>query len=297
MRSRRRGSLRSVAAGALLALAAGGSARFAGAQPVSAPLDALAIYDRARATVAARTLPPYIEYVQYAAFNRHGKVQAERSLVILRMADGKANITRIPDSPADHIDTRPVVKDRPLVYPTTTFGLVKRRTGETPSIYESDATPPPAPDPGGPAVIGRVRATARDYDPTLVGTEQLAGATVYHLKLVPRFDPRRNPIRDLYIDTTTFDPRRIAIEVFAAAGPVRSRPTVTVDFASIDGTWLIAHAAMEFVLRFAFLNYGGSAEFRTSDVRFPATEPDWMFDAKRLAEHGDDAGTAAERKP
>jgi hypothetical protein len=249
------------------------------------PLDATAIYDRARATVAARSTPPFIAYTQYAAFIRHGKVQAEHARIVLRMADGRAYVTPVPDSPSDRIDTRPVVRDRPLVYPTTSFGLVKRRSGEASSLYEASSTPLPSPEVSGPPVIGRVVSTARDYDPTLLGTEDLAGARVYHLKLVPRFDPQHHPIRDLYVDTTSFDPRRIAIEVWAAAGPVRSRPTVSVDFAPIDGTWLISHAAMDFVLRFAFLNYAGSAEFRTSDISFPAAEPDWMFDPKLLAEH------------
>jgi len=257
----------------------------AGAQPrVSAPLDATTIYDRSRATVAARTIPPFIAYTQYAAFERHGKVQAERDRIVIRMSDGKTNITPIPDSPRDRIDTRPTVKDRPLVYPTTTFGLVRRRSGEAPSAYEAPSTPQPAPD-AGTTVIGHVVSTARDYDPTLCGIEQLAGTAVYHLKLVPRFDPRHHPIRDLYVDTTTFDPRRIAVEVWAQVGPVRSRPTVTVDFAPIGGTWLIAHASMDFVLRLVFFNYGGSAEYRTSDVSFPPAEPDWMFDPAALAQH------------
>lgn len=248
-------------------------------------LDAVAIYDRTRATVATRVVPPFIAYSQYAAFERHGKVQAEHDRIVIRTSDGKVNDTPIPDSPRDRIDTTPVVKDRPLVYPTTTFGLVKRRAGEGPSTYESSSTPAPAPSESGPPVIGHVVSTARDYDPTFVGTEELAGARVYHLKLVPRFDPQHHPIRDLYVDTTTFDPRRIAIEVWAEAGPVRSRPTVTVDFAPVQGTWMIAHATMDFVLRLAFFNYGGSAEYRTSDISFPASEPDWMFDPKLLAAH------------
>jgi hypothetical protein len=270
-------------------------AGMAAAQPLA--LDAIAIYDRARATVAARTIPPFIAYSQYAAFMRHGRVRAERARVVLRMADGRANITPIPDSPGDRLDTHPTVADRPLVYPTTTFGLVKRRTGEAPSAYESASTPEPAPQPSGPPVIGRVVSTTRDYDPALIGIENLAGASVYHLKLVPRFDPRHHPIRDLYVDTTTFDPRRITIEVWASVGPVSSRPTVTVDFAPVEGTWLIAHAAMDFVLRLAFLSYAGSAEFRTSDISFPAAEPDWMFDAKLLADHARTAERAAKPAP
>jgi hypothetical protein len=264
------------------------------AAQTAAPPDALAIYDRTRETVARRVVPPYIAYTDYAAFARHGRIHAQHARVIIRMSDGKTNVTPIPDSPQDRLDTRPSVRDRPLVYPTTTFGLVKRRTGEAPSAYESASTPPPvAADTAGPRLIGHVSSNARDYDPTLVGTESLDGATVYHLTLVPRFDPEHHPIRALWVDTATYEPRRIAIEVWAQAGPVHSRPTVTVDFAPIDGVWLIAHASMDFVLRFTFLNYGGSAEYRISDVTFPAAEPDWLFDAAALARHLATAKSAA----
>jgi hypothetical protein len=252
---------------------------------VSAQPEAIAIYDRARATVAARSLPAFIAYTEYAALLRHGKVQAKHTRVMIRTADGKVNATPIPDSPLDRIDTTPKVEARPLVYPTTTFGLVKRRAGEAPSTYESASTPQPSPEPSGPPVIGRVVSTDRDYDPTLVGIEQLDGSRVYHLKLAPRYDPQHHPIRDLWVDTATYDPRRIAVEVWAEAGPVRSRPTVVVDYAPIDGTWLIAHASTDFVLRFGFLSYGGSGEFRITDVTFPDSEPDWMFDAPALKQH------------
>jgi hypothetical protein len=267
-------------AGALLTAGAGRAC----AQTPAPALDARTIYDRTRATVAARTLPPFIAYTEYAAFERRGKIKVQRAHVVVRLADGRANITAIPNSPGDRVDTRPVVKDRPLVYPTTTFGLVKRRAGEQPSTYESAAATP-AREPHGLPVIGRVAAPARDYEPALVGIETLAGARVYHLKLVPRFDPRHHPIRELYVDATTYDPRRIAIEVWAAAGPVHSRPTVSVDFAPVAGVWMIAHATMDFVLRFGFLAYAGSAEYRVSDVSFPAAEPAWMFDQHALAQH------------
>jgi hypothetical protein len=256
--------------------------------PTPAPVPgARSIYDRARATVAARALPPFIAYTEYTAFERRGKIKAKRARVVVRMADGRASITALPDSPQDRLDTRPMVKDRPLVYPTTTFGLVRRRHGEQPSAYESASSAAPEIDSNRPRVIGRVASTARDYDPVFEGVESVAGARVYHLRLVPRFDPQHHPIRELYVDTATFDPRRIAIEVWAKAGPVRSRPTVVVDFAPVAGTWVIAHASMDFVLRLGFLNYSGSAEYRVSDVSFPAGEPDWMFDPAALRRHLD----------
>jgi hypothetical protein len=251
--------------------------------PAATLADALAIYDRTRAVVAARSIPPFIAYTQDAELIRHGKRRVERARIVLRMSDGKANVTPLAAG-SDRPTGGPHVEERPLVNPTTTFGLVRRRANEAPSAYEPRSTPMPESS-DSPTVIGHVKAANRDYDPRLVGTEILDGSPVYHLALVPRADPEHHPIRDLYVDTQTYQPRRMAIEVYAEAGPIHSRPTATVDFAPVDGTWLIDHASMDFVLRFAFFAYGGSGEFQISDVGFPPSEPDWLFDARGLSEH------------
>lgn len=244
----------------------------AGAQPVP---PATEIFDRAQQAAAARPQPAYIEYTQYAAFIRRGRTRTQTDRIILRTADGKTNVTPLDRSEHARVD------DRPLVFPTSTFGLVERPGNDAPSVLDNGPPSPPA----GPPVIGRVRATARRYDVTFAGTERLDGAAVFHLVLVPRFDPRRNRIRALYVDTATFQPRRIVIEYFADRGPVRSRPTVTFDYAALRDTWLIAHATMDFVLRMAFVAYGGSGELRISDASFPGAEPDWLFDPAALAAH------------
>ena len=64
----------------------------------------------------------------------------------------------------------------------------------------------------------------RDDDPTFVDIESLDGASVYHLKLVPRFRPDRNPIR----------------------GPVKY-------------VWMADHLTVDFNLRMAILAIAGSA--------------------------------------
>jgi hypothetical protein len=260
---------------AMLALLVMFGTATAGAQS-PAPLSAVAIYDRACSAVAARGTRPFIEYIQSAAFVRHGHRREQRDRIILRMSDGKTNVTSLA---GPQTDAR--VEDRPLVFPTSTFGLVPRTAAEKPSAFEDDA-----PATGSePPVIGRVRALARDYDPTLTGTETIAGASVYHLVLVPRFDPRRNRIRALFVDTVTFEPRRIVIEYFAERGPLRSRPTVTFDYTLTDGTWTIARGSLDFTVRFGPFAYGGSGELRIDDVSFPRSEPDWMFDRTLLADH------------
>jgi hypothetical protein len=143
----------------------------------------------------------------------------------------------------------------------------------------------PAPAASEPAVIGHVETVARDYDATLAGVESLDGVPVYHLHMTPRFDPEHHPIRELYVDETTYQPRRIVINFEAAIGPARTRPTVVVDYAETGDVWLVSHATVEAVLRFLFLAYGGSGDYRLSDASFPASEPDWMFDKKLYENH------------
>jgi hypothetical protein len=281
------------ALGALLTLLAAGSA-FAQSTPPAQPsqqpspnpaaLSATEIYDRARATVEARTTPPFISLREDESFTRHGRLNAYHDLLIVRTKDGKANLTMLPDSPRDRVDSKPQATD--ALFPMTVFGLVKRKPGEKPSMFESASTPEPtaAPD-AAPKVIGGVKVVARDYDATLVGTETLDGASVYHLAMHPRFDPEHHPIRELYVDTTTFDPRRIAIQVYASAGPIKAKPTLYVDYKPVDGNWVISKLSGYIALRFGLLPYGGDIMYHASNQAFPASEPDYLFDAKLLSAH------------
>jgi hypothetical protein len=259
--------------------------------PDAPPLSATDIYDRTRAVVNARTTPAFVVCHEDESFARKGRVQTTHDDFIFRTADGQANLTPIPDSPRDKIDVTPQVTTG--LYPLTVFGLVKRKPGEKPSVYEVASTPQPDASPEGDMkVIGSVKSVARDYDATLIGIETLDGASVYHLGMRPRFDPAHHPIRALYVDTATFDPRRIAIEVYASAGPISSRPTVVFDYKPIDGNWVITHAFGEFVLRMGPFAYGGSVDYQASAYRFPAGEPDYLFDKKELAAHmKESAGT------
>jgi hypothetical protein len=259
-----------------LALATGSS--IVEAQP--APPPASEIFDRARAAVQARPLPPYIAYTQFVSLERHGRSRAQNERVVVRSADGATYVTSLDDPrAAAHVEPRP------LVFPTSTFGLVQRPAGETASAaLEGAAAGEPA-DTTAPRVIGRVSATSRAYDLHFAGTDQIDGTPLYHLIAVPRFDPRRNRIRALYVDPATFEPRRIVYEYFAERGPLRSRPTVTVDYEPVGDSWVISHAALDFVVRFGFFTYGGSGELRISEVSFPAAEPAWMFDRAALAAH------------
>lgn len=243
------------------------------------------IYDRARAAVAARTLPRYLAYTATAAFARKGKTQVEHLRVVLRTADGRAYVTPLRDSARDRIDVTPYAAPKPpYFWPATTFGFGGPRAVEAPSIYEAPSTPDAASS-AGPRVIGSVHAAAREYDVTLVDTTTLDGANMYHLHLVPRADPVHRRLREMFVDAMTFEPRRIVMQAYFARGPIATRPLVTVDYSSFEGTWLIAHARLDAVVRIAFFAYGGAGEFHLDDVSAPPTAPDWEFDPALLAQH------------
>jgi len=269
----------------LVAAAVLGTTVPAGAQ--STP-DADAIFARARSVAEARTLPPYLEYTTYAAFVRKGHVDAEHYHVIVRTADGTSYVTPVPDSPADRIDTTPYVqKAPPYFWPATTFGLARAQKNDSETVGTASGTvsAQPQTSPSPLAVIGGVRAISREYTVTLAGTEMLEGVSVYHLLLAPRYDPSKHQLREAFIDTQTYQTRRLIVAVSANAGPIHSQPRAVIDYAPVGDAWLVAHGSIDFTLRFGFLAFSGSGEFRLSDMRAVTDEPDWMFDRTKLLAH------------
>jgi hypothetical protein len=255
------------------------------AQPA---LDADAIFTRARTVAEARVLPPYLEYTTSAAFVRKGHIDAEHYHVIVRTSDGMAYVTPVPDSPADRIDTKSYVqKAPPYFWPATTFGLAREQRNDSQTFGLAGGAAPPSPDPTSSplATIGGVRAVTHEYTVTLAGTEMLDGTRVYHLLLVPRFDPQAHQIREAFIDAETFQTRRLIVAVYAKLGPIHSQPRAIVDYAPIDSAWLVSHGQIDFTLRFGPFAFAGTGDFRLLDVRAPAEEPDWMFDKTKLAAH------------
>lgn len=57
--------------------------------------------------------------------------------------------------------------------------------------------------------IASVTSTVRRYTITLAGIESLAGDDCYHLKLQPNYDPQRFRLRDVWIDTHTYETRQL----------------------------------------------------------------------------------------
>ena len=86
--------------------------------------------------------------------------------------------------------------------------------------------------------IASVTSTRRDYVMTLQGTEQVAGHAAYHVSLRPVHDPRRLRLRELWVDTQSFETLQLVTAGnFTGIG---SNVAWTVTFDDVDGVHYIA---------------------------------------------------------
>ena len=99
------------------------------------------------------------------------------------------------------------------------------------------ATPSPEPTPGL-QEIATVYARNRAYDVTLVGTDDVDGSPAYHLALHPLREPHRYRLRDLWVDTTTYAPRKLVEALNFVNGPGTNVPW-SVTFKNQDGALYI----------------------------------------------------------
>ncbi|MFN2459628.1 MAG: hypothetical protein ABR591_02885 [Candidatus Velthaea sp.] len=148
--------------------------------------------------------------------------------------------------------------------------------------------------------IGSV-AVASDYD--YAARDAGIDGNDYHLALTARRDPRRNRLRDIYVDRTTFAlTRAIAHDhLYTERGPIPER--FELRFAQIDGVAVITSiqgrtdfAELGPAERGATRDY--ATEYRFTDICFPATLPAWYFEPATYGAHRSEApaqGTSSGR--
>lgn len=240
------------------------------AQAVAAPT-ALAIFQRAQAAWLARTVPPY-ESFEIACDRTFLAPRCDAGTIVrftVRTNDGRTFAQAL--STGGEADTV-LLQGGYITGPAETPLGFYRAIGSG-TVAPS---PPPnlAPDPL--QTIATVTSTARVYDVTLAGEEELDGRRSYHLALRPRYDPVRFPLRELWVDESSYQIVQLTYERpyngtharvwyrFAAVGPER--------------VWTIVHIEAEAV-QHEFL---GAKTDRVADtlgnVTFPADAPSWWFE-------------------
>jgi hypothetical protein len=149
-------------------------------------------------------------------------------------------------------------------------------------------SPPPAKtEPEALKTIASVRATSRPvYD--VVFMEQKNN--VWHLRVRPRYAPKRYRLRELWADATTYQLQKAVVtdELFTEGGPVYDQLD-TLTFAMLNGRPVIVriHARADF--NDDTPPDGVDIDYDFSEISFPAVLPQWFFEPRLYGAHVGDA--------
>ena len=154
------------------------------------------------------------------------------------------------------------------------------------SVHEAIATPAPSDtQPVSPTdlastlkTIAVVSSRGHLYDVGIGDIERMDGRETYHITLKPRKDAEKNVLRDLWIDTATYDVVRAG---YVYPHPpdvvgVGTQADLVVDFVTL-GRYRIASHWGAFYHAFG-LTKPLMRELKVVKMTFPDKLPDWLFD-------------------
>jgi hypothetical protein len=239
------------------------------ATPAPSSSDPYEIFAQTRAFVETQKYPGQLQYSVVVRVQEGGKERVEHyhsgydaytgSIVFDPVSDEETahphapkgmnvsfffwRITK-PDAPVDYLGV-------PDLAPAYGFGIGRVSLATPPRALtpselvaqirsemndpDPHASPTPTPEPTPSlAEIATVYAKNRAYDVSLVGTETLDGTPAYHLALKPLREPKRYRLRDLWVDTTTYAPRKLVEVANFINGPGTAIPW-SVTFKQQDG--------------------------------------------------------------
>lgn len=93
-------------------------------------------------------------------------------------------------------------------------------------------------------VIATVSTRERNYDVSLIGVETIDGIETYHLRLEPLRKPKDNRLRELWVATTDYLPRKAVISGNFTVAPLVDVPW-TIKFSVVDGTPFVTQETTE----------------------------------------------------
>jgi len=207
------------------------------------------IFARTRMAFAARTYPSTIKYAVRISGYRNGAWIDGRSYVSYEdWPDGSIFARSISEEEAAN-----PVKPPPFCF--FGIGAPKRAGLELPGIlgfphlavtyaFGLADRPPKAAAPAtdtssGLKLIGTVRAVVRHYVVTLAGEEAVDGNPCYHLSLRPLGNPGTYRVRDLWVDETSYQTRKLVTDGnFTSKDAGSGRWTVT--YSQSGDSWYLS---------------------------------------------------------
>jgi hypothetical protein len=152
----------------------------------------------------------------------------------------------------------------------------------------------PTPEPSGslPPVIVSVTALGEfDYRVTRVADE----GDLIHVSLMPRRDPDRNRLRELYVDRKTLELKEVVAtdKLYEDDGGTHHvYPMLfTVTLGWMNNMPIVTHIHGEptYQTDAEYLGRDATVDYDFNDITFPASLPDWYFEPRSYAAHVNDA--------
>ncbi|MGD0474546.1 MAG: hypothetical protein ABSB70_15210 [Candidatus Velthaea sp.] len=223
--------------------------------PAPKPFD---VIDRAIARWQARPRPTLLSYTVDFTGSHGAKTYRRVFRVDYTVPTHNARITMLGSEGQAPAFVEP---EKQRLSPTETFGFVSRDHALLGVTQSPGAAPLP--------VIAAVHAVVHyPYDVNLVGIEQVDRQRAYHLAFVPRQKPDDYPLRDLWVDATTYDVLKVIALQFEHIGPIRVPYLVRASYAQQGPYWLIRRAAAGATIRAGLFSYGSDAEASFEDFQY-----------------------------
>ncbi len=192
--------------------------------------------------------------------------------------------------------TRMVFRDEArgdLVFDRPAFNEARDPGPPTADVFEPAPARPhpvsevPTPEPNYTPlpVIGGVRTIIEsDYK---VETLEIEGDQL-HLHIYPIRDVERNRLREIYCDRKTYELRKLIAtdKLFIDKGPVYP-VTFTITMGMVQGIPVVTD--LHGVVGGGYNDDGKEVDYQFRDITFPKSLPDWYFNPRTYAQHGDNS--------
>lgn len=147
----------------------------------------------------------------------------------------------------------------PILDPTYMFRMRYKIAASSTELQEGDSAL---------RTIAVVSNSVHDYQVSLMDTPTLDGVSTYHLKLVPLRSPKDNRLRELWVGSMDYLPRRAVIAGNFTIAPLVDVPW-SVDFEIINGAPYISREAAAATLYMAHRRVIKDAVVAFEDIREP----------------------------
>jgi hypothetical protein len=276
-----------------------------------------AIFARAKAAWRDRREVPFVTFALRERYTWRSRVHDNWWQAAYRASDGALALTRTivaedeaqrlrgsaialdlhwhhGNMRADTLDTNaaadafPVLD--PMIEPTASFGMLRReRRAELvgddvrAQPVAERATPSPLPSPGALPTPGTLRelahveATVRDYAIANAGHERIGETDAYHLILTPLRAPSLYRLRDLWVDASTSQTLRLAMQGLFDGKPYDDARWV-VGYVNFDGLGYVQQIRTEDTLRFGADRFVSGLQFDFVGYAFPNDIPALNFE-------------------